>query len=200
MPRRLWGVGGGHLSLEVSGAEGAAVGRPSEPRRPPLAAVQQRCNQRLTGVLLLPRCFCSFSLQVPVSPVARISQVSFSRSPFGAHSGFCVSPLLLSPIAFALPRALLFSIPVFAPPSHRPRLSRLRPALSSPCPLPPAAPSRLCLSHLPPQSDSFPVPLPSPCPSVSLLFSPSPSEFLPHHSAVSPYVVITPSTCWVLGR
>lgn len=146
------------------------MGQPSELPRPPLAAIQGRCNQRLTGVLLWPRCFCSFSLQVPVSPVARISQVSFSRSPPGAHSGFCVSPLSLThrlspPLSSSLPFSCLCS--TFSPP---------HPTLSSPLPVPLAAPSCLCPSHLPTQSDSFPVPLPPPRPSASLLSSTSPSE------------------------
>lgn len=145
-----------------------AVGQPSELPRPPLAAIQGRCNQRLTGVLLWPRCFCSFSLQVPVSPVARISQVSFSRSPPGAHSGFCVSPLSLThrlspPLSSSLPFSCLCS--TFSPP---------HPTLSSPLPVPRLPPlvsapptSRLsptpfrCLSHLlAPVPPSSPLPLP----------------------------------------
>lgn len=147
-----------------------AVGQPSKLPRPPLAAIQGQCNQRLTGVLLWPRCFCSFSLQVPVSPVARISQVSFSCSPPGAHSGFCVSPLSLThrlspPLSSSLPFSCLCS--TFSPP---------HPTLSLPLPVPPAAPSCLCLSHLPTQSDSLLVPLPPPRPSASLLSSTSPPE------------------------
>lgn len=172
-PHRLWGVGGGHLSLEVGGAEGAAVGRPSEPPRPPLAAVQQRCNQRLTDVLLLPRCFflslCRFQCpQLPeylklVFHVPRLGPTLASvRLLYFSH----LSPLSFLEL-FSSPflSSLHLLTPVF--PFCVPLSPHLVPFLQPP-PLVSASPtSRLsptpfwCLSHLlAPVSPSSSLPLP----------------------------------------
>lgn len=88
----LW-VGDG--SVSPGGSRGPWWGLPT-----PLSPPRVPCNQRRSmGSLLVPRyLLCFLSLQVPVSPVARISQVSFPSS--GGYSGFCVFPSTFShPVA-----------------------------------------------------------------------------------------------------
>lgn len=199
------------MHLLLGGQRGLQWDCPCEPPAP--HCVQQQCNQRLTGFLLLLPCFCSFSLQVPVSPVARISQVSFLRSRvWGPLWLLCVSSTSLT---HRLPPSLSSSLPfpLFSLPSHCPvfSLSTLLSPHLAPF-FPPCFPSchSVCLCLSPPvsvrplsrlsptplrsQSDPFPVsvrPLshlsPTPLLSPCLPFPTSPSSplLLPPSSSTS---------------
>lgn len=174
---------------------------PSPPHHPSAASHQRR----LTGLLLLPRYFLFFSLQVPVSPVARISQVSFPSSRvWGLLWLLCVSSTFLSllpPFFFEF-----FSLSSFLssplPPS--PRLFPSPSFFSPPCLL------HFCCPHPHQPCDLLSTSLASGLNLTSfwvpLLSPPLPSHLclflcvFSRHSALSPYFVIAPSTCSVLGR
>lgn len=136
--------------------------------------------ETVNGLSSLAPIFFVFSLQVPVSPVARISQVSFPSSHvWGLLWLLCVSSTFLSLLPPFFEFFSLFSF-LSSPLLLSPRLLPSPPYLSPPCllqfcPLPPHQPC-VCLSSSLASGlslTSFWGPLSSPCLHLSLLISAS---------------------------